>query len=152
MKTIFYHGDHFTIALDLPDGLTSHTFNAFEYQSGSNEPVSFNIGLAKCHPKDQFCRAKGREVALSRQSEVEFKVCYLSFNYLNPYTGAAIILPVELKLAGVMPNGDGLILILGFKGHFAFIELVVFVDDLDKKIFPKVFPENADKGNIGGHL
>ena len=43
----------------------------------NNDTVDINVGFAYCHPKDQFCKKTGRELAKSRIESYQFKVEYI---------------------------------------------------------------------------
>jgi len=105
-KTVFYHctyrkGGGFTFAIKIDDSLNYENIaKNFVFDSTDSVVKDVPIGFAKCHPKDQFTKEKGREIALTKMVPLSANLECVLFDYSLP-NGS-----VNLTFNTVTPDGE----------------------------------------------
>jgi hypothetical protein len=105
----FGTSDQFTTALEMeipPTALLNDTLDHMV----RNETMLFKVGFAFCHPKEQYCKKTGREIAKSKLEYAHFNMnaiircknyvtISLSYSHLNEHPKKRVIQELVYKLS-----------------------------------------------------
>jgi hypothetical protein len=105
-NTVFYHNMTKSYAKDkrltfvavLPKEMNYENFSKnFGFHPNEDTNIYLVMGVAVCHPKDQFCKAKGRQVALDRAMPCRVTVDTVSFDYSSTKAPITIFCNTEIE-------------------------------------------------------